>query len=59
MAILAAVEYRALDGAQDRADLVALVGFAAGFAARESTEEGTEEGTPESGEPAGSVTAGG
>jgi hypothetical protein len=55
MAILAAVEYRALDGAQDRADLVALVGFAAGFAARESTEEGT----PESGEPAGSVTAGG
>lgn len=59
MAILAAVEYRALDGAQDRADLVALVGFAAGFAARESAEESTEEGTPESGEPAGSVTAGG
>ncbi|NUS13205.1 MAG: MBL fold metallo-hydrolase [Streptomyces sp.] len=33
MAILAAIEYRALDGATDRADLVGLVGFAAGFAA--------------------------
>ncbi|MFG1811720.1 MBL fold metallo-hydrolase [Streptomyces sp. NPDC049040] len=38
MAILAAVEYRALDGATDRADLLALVGFAAGFAQHGDTD---------------------
>lgn len=49
MAILAAVEYRALDGVTERADLVSLVGFAAGFAA------GPPKGTAVGNAPAGSV----
>ncbi|WP_063762426.1 MBL fold metallo-hydrolase [Streptomyces sp. NRRL F-5123] len=40
MAILAAVEYRALEGATDRADLVALVGLAAGFADTAAAADG-------------------
>ncbi|WP_327290451.1 MBL fold metallo-hydrolase [Streptomyces sp. NBC_01198] len=40
MAILAAVEYRALDGETGRADLVGLVGLAAEFAHRQETARG-------------------
>ncbi|MFI0718467.1 MBL fold metallo-hydrolase [Streptomyces sp. NPDC021224] len=49
MAILAAVEYRALDGVTDRADLVALVGLAAGFATATGTAEAEAEAEAEDG----------
>lgn len=52
MAILAAVEYRALDGETGRPDLVALVGMAAGFA------HGRESAAEAGGTAAGNVPAG-
>lgn len=43
MAILAAIEYRALDGDTERPDLVGLVGLAAGFAHREGAGVGGQD----------------
>lgn len=56
MAILAAVEYRALDGATERADLLGLVGFAAEFAPGPGHGGGRGDGV--GGTATGSVSAG-